>query len=237
METNVDTTNVATRRSMLKGLGALASAIAIVAPAAAAQPEVSPELKSLLMAYAETQQRLSAADEALSTASRVFDETMRKANLRVGMTYRTVCMGQRPIMLDGDTSPDWVRQHIEETFAGLIASAEAAAERQPEMAPFIVSPDEYREAHAKVRANAEPVLAEYDRLFRASGLPHLDDEAQDAYDAAHAARKALFAFQPRTLADAQAVARTLWQAAEASGHWAYVPTRDFLVALCPDLGA
>ena len=51
---SMDDLNVTNRRSMLKGLGALSAralAITVATRAAAAQPEVSPELESLLLAY------------------------------------------------------------------------------------------------------------------------------------------------------------------------------------------
>jgi hypothetical protein len=236
LEINMDTNTVSSRRSVLKGLGTIAALAATVAPALAISPAVSPELRTLATAYADAYAKTTAADEAERSAWAAFEKAVKTARLRVPMWGRRGGMRGYFLTIEGATDTAWVRQHIEDYFAERAAKASGAAARQPELAKWIISPEDEIAARDEVRAKAAPILAEHQRLYAASDVAQRGDEAQTAYESFSAVRKALFADRPETMADVRFLARMLWQAAEDSGRWTELPMRDFLTVLCPELG-
>lgn len=233
----MDTPILSSRRSVLKGLGTLAALTATAAPSLAGQPDVSPALVTLAGTYAAAYRDMIEADEKLRVADRAFDDVVKAAQLRIPMWGRRGGMRGHFLTLEGSTSPEYVRDHIETHFASRAESARAARARQPELAKWLASPDDELAALGEVRPKAETALAEWTRLYDAAGLSALDDASQAAYTGFYAARNALFSHRPETMGDVRAVARMMWQAAEDTGRWYELPTRQFLAALCPELSA
>lgn len=222
-------TSTLTRRAAL--IGVLTSSAALAVPATVAlgpRPDlsVSAELVALLDAYEAGEIGLKEAEEAQHAMEDEFRKRLAAANIQVRLTGRSGLPHYRK--LDHHTWPGTVRSEIEYIFSRRLA---AAVLREVDEDPYrrvLPTPENVRAERREVELAARPQFARFHRIKRSVDWEAAHARVSDAYEAQTSARKALFAYRPRSLQEVQAIAAAMYRAAAATGRWYAMPTKDFL---------
>jgi hypothetical protein len=230
----MDNSALPSRRMFLKAAPAAAvvAALPMVALAAPIEDQPSAELVRLITVYEAAAGASTVASQTCKAVAEHVEKELQNAKLSIPLGREF--MGER-IVLDFDTSPDWVRRDIASRFNKRIAAVRKARAAQPEIAHWLGDPKTIAAERVRVLKAAEATLATYSAIINRAGVAAVELADGDAYDVAYKARKALLAYRLESIADARAMAAVFWRGAKATGHWHEIPTVLLIEALCPEL--
>lgn len=181
-------------------------------------PQSEPSLSVLVEGYFAAKADFLAATRCEQTAASALTDALSEPSFRIRLrTDPHITSGPGVIQLSPSVDPGCVRDLINRHFDAAIAQAEcglALEATNPDTDDFVPiyrwgilpTPDALRSEREEVLRRAGPVLRRAEALFDASGYISAVRDEERTYRALMAAKEALLAYRPATLAETRTFA-------------------------------